>query len=158
MGSGDPFSDAQTGLTYSVHKPWQTLLLPLNKFQLIICPNRKEQWLYAQYGASKKSIEIMETMAGVKCSNPGLSKQAPSITINNRPATVFIYCDPTTPATYKKCTTKDIARLGGFLLFTTKPTKTLKATEIQVQGTGGITYKQLLSVAKSLKVIGISTP
>jgi len=153
MGSGDKFSDAQTGLTYAVHKPSQTFGLPLHTFKLLVCSQQQEQWLYAQYGTAKKSIEIMETMAGVKCSNPGLSKQAPSISINNRPAKVYIYCDPTTPATYKKCTTKDIARVGGYLIFTTKPTKTLKATEIQVQGTGGITYAQLIAVAKSLKAL-----
>jgi uncharacterized membrane-anchored protein len=51
---------------------------------------------------------------------------------------------------------EDIARVGGYLIFTTKAVKPYWATEIQVQGIGGITYAQLLSVAKSLKSVKAS--
>ncbi len=151
MGSGDKFVDAQTGLTYSVNKPTQTLGLKLSKFQLIICAEKKEQWIYAKYGSGKKFLEIMETMAGVKCSNPGLSKKLPSVSVNGIRANVYVYCDPTNPKAFRKCTVADIARVGGYLLFTTKPTQILKGTEIQVQGIGGVTYAQLISVAKGFK-------
>ncbi|MEY4967651.1 MAG: hypothetical protein RIQ73_350, partial [Actinomycetota bacterium] len=65
-------------------------------------------------------------------------------------------CDPTKPAAANKCTTADIARVGGYLIFTNKAAKDLKRTEIQVQVIGGITYAQLLTVAKSLKIVKAS--
>ncbi len=151
MGSGDKFVDAQTGLTYAVHKPSQTLGLKLSTFQLIACAPGKEQWVYTKYGSGKKFIEIMETMAGDKCSNPGLSKSLNSIVINKVKAQVHVYCDPTKPAVFKKCSTADISKVGGYLMFTTKATKLLKGTEIQVQGIGGVTYSQLILIAKNLK-------
>jgi len=39
-------------------------------------------------------------------------------------------------------------------MFTTKAGKILRGTEIQVQGIGGVSYAQLLTVAKGLKPVG----
>ena len=50
MGSGNKFVDAQTGLTYTVHKPSNTLSMPGKLFQLLDCQPDEEQWLYAKYG------------------------------------------------------------------------------------------------------------
>ena len=157
MGSGDKYSDAQTGLTYTVYKPSNTLGLSGSDFQLISCGENAEQWIYAKYGGTKRYIEIMQTMAGVKCSDPGLSKQLKNVKINGISAKLFVYCDPTKPAAAAKCTTADIARVGGYLIFTSKAAKNLQATEIQVQAIGGITYAQLLKVANSLKSIQITS-
>ncbi|CAB4794817.1 unannotated protein [freshwater metagenome] len=156
MGSGDKFSDAQTGLTYTVYKPSITLGLSASKFQLITCGVGSEQWIYAKYGGTKRYVEIMQTMAGVKCSDPGISKQLKNVKINGVNAKVYVYCDPSRPAVFAKCTTSDIARLGGYLIFTNKAAKNLKPTEIQVQGIGGVTYAQLVTVAKSLKTVTAS--
>jgi hypothetical protein len=68
-------------------------------------------------------------------------------------AKVYVYCDPAKTDSFKKCGVNDIARVGGYLVFTTKAAKGFKATEIQVQGMGGITYSQLLAAAKSFKVV-----
>ena len=155
-GSGDKYADAQTGLTYTLYKPSNTLGLSASKFQLITCSVGAEQWLYVKYGGTKRYIEIMETMAGVKCSNPGLSKQLKNVVINGITAELYVYCDPTKPASSAKCGTVDIARVGGYLLFTNKAAKNLKRTEIQVQAIGGVTYAQLLIVAKSLKTVKAS--
>ena len=154
MGSGDKYSDAQTGLTYTVYKPSNTLSLPGKLFQLIDCQPGEEQWLYAKYGGSSRYIEIMETMAGVKCSNPGLSKLLKPVVINGIKAQVYVYCDPTKAASFKKCGTADIVRMGGYLMFTTKAGKILQGTEIQVQASAGVSYAQLLTVAKGLKPVG----
>jgi hypothetical protein len=156
MGSGDKYSDAQTGLTYTVYKPSNTLGLSSSAFQLISCGVNAEQWIYAKYGGTKRYVEIMQTMAGVKCSDPGLSKQLKNVAINGVSAKLYVYCDPTKPAVAKKCSTSDIARVGGYLIFTNKAAKNLKRTEIQVQVIGGITYAQLLTVAKSLKTVTAS--
>lgn len=153
MGSGDKFSDAQTGLTYSIYKPANTLGLKLSDFKLIPCTPGEEEWIYAKYGTGKKVIEIMETMAGVKCSDPGLSKVMKPVMINGVGAKVFVYCDPAYAKLYRLCNINDFGKYGGYLMFTTKQTKLLKGAEIQVQSLGGITYEQVLAVAKSLKSI-----
>lgn len=154
MGSGDKFSDAQTGLTYTVYKPSKTLGLPSKLFQLIDCQPAEEQWIYAKYGGTIRYIEIMQTMEGVKCSDPGIAKLLKPVVINGIKAKVYVYCDPAKAASFKKCGTEDIMRVGGYLSFTTKASKLLMGTEIQVQAIGGITYAQLLSVAKGLKPVG----
>jgi hypothetical protein len=156
MGAGDKYSEAQSGLTYTVYKPSNTLGLSGSDFQLISCGENEEEWLYAKYGGTVRYLEIMQTMAGVKCSDPGLSKQLKNVKINGVSAKLFVYCDPTKPASAAKCTTEDIARVGGYLIFTNKAAKNLERTEIQVQVLGGITYAQLLKVAKSLKAISLS--
>ena len=156
MAATDKYADAQTDLSYTVYKPSRTLGLPTNKFQLIPCTTSAELWIYAKYGGSARYLEIMQTAAGVKCSDPGLSKQLKNVTINGVSAKVFVYCDPTKVASAAKCNTQDITRVGGYLLFTNKAGKNLKRTEIQVQAIGGITYAQLLTVAKSLKVVKAS--
>ena len=156
MGSGDKFSDAQTGLTYSVYKPSNTLGLKTSKFSLLPCQPGKEEWLHIKYGGTTRYLEIMQTMAKVKCSDPGVSKYLRTAKINSISAKVYVYCDPAKAASYKKCGVDDIARVGGYLIFTTKSTKFLKSAEIQVQGIGGITYSQLLAVAKSLKTVTAS--
>jgi len=75
------------------------------------------------------------------------------VKINGVSAKLFVYCDPTKPASAAKCTTADIGRVGGYFIFTNKAAKNLESTEIQVQVIGGITYAQLLKVAKSLKIV-----
>jgi len=156
MGSGDKYSDAQTGLTYTVYKPSYTVGLTASKFQLLTCGVGSEQWIYVKYGGTKRFLEIMETQAGVKCSDPGLSKYLKTVPINGAKAKLYAYCDPRNQTNYKKCSTSDISRVGGYLMFTNKAGKNLKRTEIQVQAIGGITYAQLLSVAKSLKTVSAS--
>ena len=158
MGAVDKYADAQTGLSYSVYKPSNTLGLKAADFSLLTCAPGKEPWIFVQYGGTKRYLQIMQTMANVKCSDPGLSKYLRVALINGITAKVYVYCDPTqiSAAAYKKCGLDDIARLGGYLIFTTKAVKPYKGTEIQVQGIGGITYSQLLSVAKSLKRVKAS--
>ncbi|CAB4920950.1 unannotated protein [freshwater metagenome] len=150
MGSGDPYLDAQTGLTYSLYKPVNTLNLPQTKFQLLPCGGGGEEWVYTRFSKAKKKIEVMQTMKNTRCSDPGLSVKLPSVKINGVTATSFVYCDPTNSASAKKCSSKDVSRLGGYLLFKLPGYYGMKATSIQVQATGGITYSQLLSVARAL--------
>jgi hypothetical protein len=97
-------------------------------------------------------------MGGVKCSDPGLSKYLRAALVNGNKAKVYAYCDPSqmSEAAYKRCGTEDIARVGGYLIYRTKALKGFEATEIQVQGIGGITYAQLVAVAKGLKTVKAS--
>jgi hypothetical protein len=150
MGSGDPYLDAQTGLTYSLYKPVNTLNLSQTKFQLLPCGGGGEEWVYTRFSKAKKKIEIMQTMKGAHCSDPGLSVKLSSVKINGVSASLFAYCDPTNTSAAKKCSTKDISRVGGYLLFKLPGYYRMKATNVQVQAGGGITYTQLISVARSL--------
>jgi hypothetical protein len=158
MGATDKFVDSQTGLTYSVYKPSNTLGLKTTKFSLLPCQPGEEDWIFVQYGGTKRYLQIMQTMGGVQCSNPGLSKYLRAALVNGNKAKVYASCDPSqmSTAAYKRCGTEDIARVGGYLIYTTKALKGFKSTEIQVQGIGGITYAQLISVAKSLKTVKAS--
>ena len=152
MGSGDPYLDAQTGLTYSLYKPVNILNLSQTKFQLLPCGSGGggEEWVYTRFSKAKKKIEIMQTMKGAHCSDPGLSVKLSSVKINGVSASLFAYCDPTNTSAAKKCNTKDISRVGGYLLFKLPGYYRMKATNVQVQALGGITYTQLISVARSL--------
>jgi hypothetical protein len=105
-------------------------------------------------GSMQNMVELLETKAGVKCSDPGVAKLLKPVVINGSKAQVYVYCDPAKAASFAKCGTSDIVRLGGYLIFTAKAGKGLKPTEIQVQAMGGITYAQLLAVAKGLKPVG----
>ena len=161
MGSGDKFQDAQTGLSYIVYKPSDTAGLKLTSVKLIDCGMGREQWVAVKYGSGKKFLEIFQNMSGKPCSDPGLSKKLANVKVNSATSQVHVYCDPSKPEVYRKCTSSDIAKVGGYLMFTATNKLNMKATQIQVQGVGGITYQQLLKVAKSLKPmitqIGISS-
>ena len=154
----DKFSDSQTTLSYSVYKPSNTLGLKTSKFSLLQCLPDEQDWLFVQYGGTVRYLQIMQTMGGVKCSDPGLSKYLRAALVNGNKAKVYAYCDPTqmSLAAYKRCGIEDIGRVGGYLIYTTKAVKPYAPTEIQVQGFGGITYAQLLAVAKGLKTVKAS--
>jgi hypothetical protein len=158
VAASDKFSDSQTTLSYSVYKPSNTLGLKTSKFSLLQCLPDEQDWLFVQYGGTVRYLQIMQTMGGVKCSDPGLSKYLRAAVVNGNKAKVYAYCDPTqmSLAAYKRCGIEDIGRVGGYLIYTTKAVKGFEATEIQVQGFGGITYAQLLAVAKGLKTVKAS--
>jgi hypothetical protein len=150
MGSGNSYVDAQTGLTYSLYKPVNTLGLTQSKFQLLVCGGGGEQWVYVSFGKSAKKVEIMQTMKGAHCSDPGLSVKLPDVKINGISAKAFVYCDPTQVSAAKKCGQAQVATYGGYLLFTLPGYYGMKATTMQVQVSKGLTYSQLLAVAKSM--------
>jgi len=150
MGSGNKYVDAQTGLTYSLYKPVNTLGLTQNKFQLLVCGGGGEEWLYVNFVKGSKKIEIMQTMSGEQCSNPGISVKMPAVKINGKNGSVFVYCDPTKPNAAKNCKTSDIAKVGGYLMMTLPGYYKMKPTTMQVQVSAGLTYADLLSVAKSM--------
>ncbi len=150
MGSGDPYLDAQTGLTYSLYKPVNTLGLPQTAFKVLVCGGGGEEWVYTRFSKGKKQIEVMQTMAGSHCSDPGMSVRMPSTKVNGISAKVFVYCDPTQKNAAKNCSTAKISTVGGYLLFTLPGYYGMKKVEMQVQGVGGVTYAQLIAIARSM--------
>jgi len=158
MGSGNPYQDAQTGLSYQIYQPGTTGDLLLRSFKLLNCGPKNEQWLAAIYGEDR-SIQFLETDASVKCSNPGLGVKVATVTINGAKATVVAFCDPAKPKQWKNCKTSDIQNYGGYAMWTTKPNKStgtnklLHATSIEVL-VSGITYANLLKISRALKPVG----
>ena len=92
----------------------------------------------------------MQTMSGAHCSDPGLSVKLAGIKVNGIKAEVHVYCDPINATAAKKCSTTDVAKVGGYLMFTLPGYYGMKSTNMQVQGVGGITYAQLVAVARSM--------
>jgi len=151
MGSGDKYVDAQTGLSYQIYRPTFTADLLIRSFKLLSCGPKQEKWLAAIYGEDRE-IQILETDAAARCSDPGLGVQVATATINGAKAKIIAFCDPTKPNAFKNCKTSDIKSVGGYAMWTTKPTKFLHGSSVEVLVTG-FTYSQLLQVARGLKLV-----
>lgn len=154
VGSEDPYSDAQTGLTYAIWKPTTTASLKLTEIKLLICPAKSEQWLAATYGSKNRYVQIMETDSKVHCSDPGKGKQLLSVKIGTATAKVFAFCDRANQTAWKKCATANIAKVGGYIMWTAPKTKLLRATSIEVVGMG-LSYKELLATARGMKTLAL---
>ena len=150
MGSGDKYSDLQTGVTYVVYKPSNTLKLPPLNFEVRPCRlfPKKDAYLLAGFGGMDNGIALVETAAAYNCTGEDNPMPLPSIVINGMKAKVGIYC-----AT-GKCKSSEFSRYGGEISFITPPTKFLKATFIRVGTQGGFTLAQLTSFATGLKPVG----
>jgi len=149
MGSGNKYSDMQTGVTYSIYEPNNTLGLPTLAFQVRPCrlyPHR-EEYLFASFGGMDRGIALVETSAQYNCT--GLDKPQPlgTIDINGIKAKVGIYCATNT------CSAKTFSQHGGEITFVTPKTKMLKPTYIRVGTQGGFSLKQLIAFATGLKPI-----
>ncbi|MEI6039666.1 MAG: hypothetical protein WCQ52_08265 [Actinomycetes bacterium] len=146
----DPYLRAQTKITYSLYKPVNTLGFAQTDFKVLVCGGGGENWVYAGFSKAKKHIDIMQTKVGAHCSNPGLSVKLPSIKINDIPAQVFAFCDPRAGTSPKTCSTSSINKVGGYLTFILPGYYKTKPVSMQVQVTGGVTYAQMIAVARSL--------
>jgi len=152
MGSGDKFQDAQTGLTFQIFKPANTAHLKGYRFKMLSCGADTEQWIAAYYGKTSKgpALQILENSAATPCYNSGMGVTVATTTINKAPVRFVAYCDPASQKQWKNCSIKDIAKYGGYAHWDTAPTKNLKATTIEIIAMG-LSYQQILDVAKSLK-------
>lgn len=149
MGSGDKYQDLQTGVTYVVYKPTNTLgLKPLN-FEVRPCRlfPKKDQYLLAGFGGMDQGIALVETSAQFNCTGVDNPQSLGTIKINGITAKVGIYC-----AT--KCAASTFVQHGGEITWVTPKTKTLGSTYIRLGTQGGFTLKQLITFATSLKPVG----
>lgn len=150
MGNGNQYLDAQTGLTYTVYAPTETLGFNQSSFKLLACATPGDEWIALTLASGKKKIEIYETGFDQHCSDAGIAKQLANVKIGTSAAKAFVYCDPSDQKKFNSCTSSDIKNVGGYLLITAPASPHLKRTSIQVQGTGGVTFDELVKVAKSL--------
>ena len=143
----DPYLSAQKNLSFSIYKPVNTLALKDPSLKILPCGDGSKDWVSITYAQGSKSVEVMETSLGAHCSNPGLAKKLQNILINNVPAKLYLYCDP---SNIKACTISNFTKLGGYLLFSLPGYYKLKPVQLQLQASKGITYKELLLVARSM--------
>jgi len=147
MGSGDKFSDLQTGVTYAVYKPSNTLnLKPLN-FEVRPCrlfPG-KDSYLLAGYGGMDQGIALVESSAAYNCAGVDHPKSLGTISINGIKANLGLYCSGV------KCVASKFSQFGGEITFTAPGTKLLKPTFIRLGSQGGFSQAQLIAFAKGLK-------
>jgi len=148
MGSGDKFQDLQTGVTYRVYKPSNTLGLKQINFEVRDCKlyPKKDSYLLAGYGGMDQGIALVESSAQFNCAGVDHPRSLGSIKINGISAKIGIYCS-------SKCKASDFSKFGGEITFTTPKSKTLGSTFIRVGTQGGYTLKELTTFAKSLKPI-----
>jgi len=149
MGSGDKYQDLQTGVTYVVYKPSNTLgLKPLN-FEVRPCRlfPKKDQYLLAGFGGMDQGIALVETSAQFNCTGVDNPQSLGTTKINGITAKVGIYC-----AT--KCAASTFVQHGGEITWVTPKTKTLGSTYIRLGTQGSFTLKQLITFATSLKPVG----
>jgi hypothetical protein len=151
MGSGNKYQDAQTGLSYQILQPTYVGDLLIRSFSLQSCGAGKEQWLAAIYGEDR-SIQVLETDAAVKCSNPGLGVKVATTKINGFKATIVAFCDPAKKKEWKNCKTSDIHNYGGYAMWRVPATKRLHGTEVEVL-VSGFTYAELLKISRGLKPV-----
>jgi hypothetical protein len=154
MGSGDPYVDAQTGLTYAIWKPSTTVNLKLAQIQLLLCTVKAEQWISSTYGSKKKYLQIMESDSKAKCSDLAVGKHVSNVKIGKASAKVFAFCNSTNLAAWDNCSTADILPMGGYVTWIAPKTKLLKATSIEVLGKG-LTYSEIILAARGLKLMPI---
>ena len=150
MGSGDKFSDLQTGVTYAVYKPSNTLnLKPLN---LEVRPCRlfpgKDSYLLAGYGGMDQGISLVESSAAYNCAGVDHPKSLGTISINGIRAKLGIYCSGV------KCVASKFSQFGGEITFTAPVTKNLKPTFIRLGTQGGFSQAQLIAFARGLRRVG----
>jgi hypothetical protein len=149
MGSGNRYQDLQTGVTYAVYQPTNTLkLAPLN-FEVRPCRlfPKHDEYLLAGFGGMDLGIALVETSAQFNCTGLDNPLTLPSIKIKGISAKVGIYC-PTT-----KCLASSFAKYGGEITLTMPATKTLKATFIRVGTQGGFSLEQLIAFTTGLKPV-----
>ena len=150
MGSGNKYLDLQTGVTYRVMQPTNTLKLPLLNFEVRPCRLHpgKDEYLLAGYGGMDRGIALVETSADFNCTGIDKPQSLGTIKINGITAKVGIYC------AVAKCSAKQFPQMGGEITFTVPANKLLRATYIRLGTQGGFTLAQLTAFAQGLKSFG----
>lgn len=149
MGSGDKYQDLQTGVTYVVYKPTNTLKLPALNFEVRPCRlfPKKDEYLLAGFGGMDRGIALVETSSQYNCTGVDNPQPLGTVKFNGITANLGIYC-----AT--KCSASTFVQHGGEISFVTPKTNSLSSTYIRIGTQGGFTINQLIAFAKGLKPVG----
>jgi hypothetical protein len=152
MGA-DPWTNAQTGLTYPLYKPTFTAGLKQGKLSLLDCASN-DAWVAVSYGAGgafggkKRGIDLLE--GNPICSDIGDARLITTRTIGGAKVKIFVGCEPTKPCKLAYGKTMGYVLAWKHLAPATGAFKG-KATQLEIVG-------QHLSLAEVLKVAGSLRP
>lgn len=153
MGSGNPYLDQQTGVTYTVYQPTYGAGLRLQHAGgNAVCPAGTEQNLLTVYG-KRSERQFTITQGNPMCSDVGEGTPVLRTTVRGARATVSAYCDP---ALERPCTRDDVRRFGGIIAMTLPAAPGLRPTTVWIEtfSAHNLSAQQLVRIARSLQPVG----
>jgi hypothetical protein len=150
MGA-DPWTNAQTGLTYPLYKPLTALGLKQGKIKLLPCGGGHDDWFAVSYGAGagakQRGFDLYE--GNPICSDIGDVRLMATRTIGGARVQIHVGCDPAGP-----CKLSQGRTLGYVLTWKhVAPAKGVfraKRTSLEIVSSR-LTLAQVLRVAASLR-------
>jgi hypothetical protein len=152
MGTGNPYQDIQTGVSYTVYQPTNTLGAKRTGSPY---PN----WCYAGSGAeqnlsvnyakgNRQRFSVSE--ANPLCFDFAVGPKVGTTQVMGRTAVITAYCPPPGDG----CSRNDVFTYGGNLRVKLPAAKGLRETDVVIETPAkGITASQLEIVAKSLRSV-----
>jgi len=152
MGTGNPYQDLQTGVSYTVYQPSNTLGGKLTGSPY---PNwcsagsNAEQNLSANYSkGNRPRFSISE--ANPLCFDFAVGPTVGTVKVMGRTAVITAYCPPPGHG----CSRNDVFTYGGKLRVKLPATKGLRETDLVIETPAkGLTASQLEIVAQSLRPV-----
>jgi len=152
MGSGNPYLDLQTGVSYTVYQPTYTAGLQARHVgPNLMTATGVEQNLSAVFGKrNQRNFAITE--GNPMSQDIGVGRLVKTVTVQGRKAQLYAYCDPSSSA---PCTMGSIAKVGGHLTVTLPGSQSLRETIVWVETIQPkpIAGEQLVKIAEGLKPV-----
>ena len=152
MGTGNPYQDIQTGVSYTVYQPANTLGAkrtgsPYPDWCAAGTP--AEQNLSVNYAkGNRQRFSVSE--ANPFCFDFGVGPTVGTINVMGRTAVITAYCPPPGHG----CSRNDVFTYGGNLRVKLPAVKGLRETDVVIETLQkGITASQLEIIAKSLRPV-----
>ncbi len=152
MGTGNPYLDTQTGVTFTVYQPTYAAGLRLQHAGgNAVCPTGTEQNLLTVYG-KRSERQFTITQGNPMCSDIGEGEVVLRTRIHGVPATVVAYCDPEQA---QPCTRDDVLRRGGHLSMNLPAAAGLRTTTLWIEtfSARNLSARQLVRIARSLQPV-----
>ena len=152
MGTGNPYQDIQTGVSYTVYQPANTLgAKPTGSPYPNWCAagTPAEQNLNVNYAkGNRQRFSVSE--ANPFCFDFGVGPTVGTINVMGRTAVITAYCPPPGHG----CSRNDVFTYGGNLRVKLPAAKGLRETDVVIETLQkGITASQLEIIAKSLRPV-----
>jgi hypothetical protein len=156
MGAPNKWDNIQTGLTYRLYHPTNTLHQKRNSLKTISCGKGKEPWVAATYGTYKGVLNTKTKGFGLYeghpiCANAGTSSPIKAPTIKGSKGKVYagVYCNAN-----RTCTKRQGYGKGFTVQWTMARSGVYhKDTQMQVDS-AHMRWKQLVRFIHSLKPVG----
>jgi hypothetical protein len=152
MGTGNPYQDIQTGVSYTVYQPTNTLGAKRTGSPY---PNWCDAGSGAEQNLSVNYTKGNQQRFSVSEANPfcfdfGIGPKVGTVKIMGRTAVITAYCSFTAAS----CSRNDVFTYGGNLRITLPAVKGLRDTDVVIETPAkGVTASQLEIIAKSLRPV-----